>query len=166
MKAYIEQLMDYNYWANGLIMKYAEKLTAEQFVQPVSEVQDSPQAILSHIMFAERYWLDRMEGKLVSADELHKQFGPQNYPEIKALYGAWFELELRMRQLLADFDEKDLPKSFSYIRPNGEERSYRYIDILTHVVLHGMQHRAEAAFILTHYGHSPGNLDYNYYLQP
>ena len=136
MKAFIEQLIDYNYWANGLIMKYAEKLTNDQFIQPVSEIQDSPRVMLSHILFAERYWLDRMQGKAIPAEELNKQIGPQKYPTTKELYGTWFELELRMRQFLADLDEKDLVKTFSYIRQSGEEREYRVIDILTHIVFH------------------------------
>jgi uncharacterized damage-inducible protein DinB len=30
---------------------------------------------------------------------------------------------------------------------------------MLHVVLHGMQHRSEAAAILTDYGQSPGDID-------
>ena len=33
MKAYFEQLMDYNYWANGLVLKYAEQLPQDKFEQ-------------------------------------------------------------------------------------------------------------------------------------
>ena len=32
--------------------------------------------------------------------------------------------------------------------------------MLQHVLYHSAQHRAEAALILTHLGHSPGNLDF------
>ena len=37
--------------------------------------------------------------------------------------------------------------------------------ILHHVVIHGMQHRSEAAAILTDYGHSPGNIDFIIFLR-
>jgi uncharacterized damage-inducible protein DinB len=166
MKAYIEQLFDYNYWANGLILKYAERLTPEQFTLPVSEHQGSPREILAHIMFAERYWLDRMQGTAFPVDVMKKQIGPQKFPEIKDLYGVWFDLELRMRQFLADLDENKLPRTFKHTRSDGTELEYRYIDILTHVVFHGTQHRAEMALILTNLGHSPGNIDYSLYLHP
>ena len=166
MKAYIEQLIDYNYWANGLILKYAEKLPAEVFTKPISDTEGSPRRSLAHIMFAERYWLDRMAGTPVSVEEMEKQIGPKNFPTIKELYGAWFDLELRMRQFLAEFDEKQLVKTFKHTRSDGTELEYRYIDIFTHIVLHGMQHRAEMAQILTDLSHSPGNLDYNVYLHP
>jgi uncharacterized damage-inducible protein DinB len=36
---------------------------------------------------------------------------------------------------------------------------------IIHVVCHGIQHRGEAAFILTGYGHSPGELDFDVFLQ-
>jgi uncharacterized damage-inducible protein DinB len=34
-----------------------------------------------------------------------------------------------------------------------------------HVIMHGIQHRSEAAFILTGYGHSPGELDFGVFMQ-
>ena len=36
---------------------------------------------------------------------------------------------------------------------------------IVHVVTHGIQHRAEAAMVLTWYGHSPGELDFAVFLQ-
>ncbi len=39
MKAYVEQLMDYNNWANGLILKYAEKLPEGQYLELISYSQ-------------------------------------------------------------------------------------------------------------------------------
>ena len=61
MKTYIEQLIDYNYWANGLILKYAEKLTPAQFVEENSYSHQSIRDILAHVMFAEWTWLNRMQ---------------------------------------------------------------------------------------------------------
>lgn len=34
-----------------------------------------------------------------------------------------------------------------------------------HVVIHGVQHRSEAAAILTDYGWSPGDLDFDVFLK-
>lgn len=166
MKAYIEQLIDYNYWANGLILKYAEKLTPAQLVEDNSYSHQSIRDILVHVMFAEWTWLNRMQKQQLSPEKRKKVFDPDLYPDIKAIYNAWFDLELRMRAYLAEFTEKKLLETFRYLRSDGVEFENRYIDIFTQMAFHGMQHRAECAQILTELGHSPGNIDYIVYVRP
>ena len=46
MKDHILKLYDYNYWANGLVLKYVEKLTQEQFIQGDAHSQGSVRDIL------------------------------------------------------------------------------------------------------------------------
>ena len=166
MKAYIEQLIDYNYWANGLIMKYAEKLTPEQFLQEHAYSQNSVRDILAHVMLAERLWLDRMQGKSRVLEEHRKFFSPDRFKTIKSLYAEWFDLELQMRDYLAGTSEKMLLQDFKYLRSDETEHKNRYLDVFTQLFFHGMQHRAELAVILTNLGYSPGNLDYITYLRP
>jgi uncharacterized damage-inducible protein DinB len=36
---------------------------------------------------------------------------------------------------------------------------------ILHIIFHGTQHRSEAAAILTGYGYSPGDLDFDVFLQ-
>lgn len=166
MKAYIEQLIDYNYWANGLILKYAEKLSEEQFTQENPDSRQSVRDILAHTMLAEWLWLDRMQGKSRTLEEFKKFFKLERYPTIKECYDDWFDIELRMREFLAEMPEKQLVEKFSYVRSDGTELEDRYMDVFTQLAFHGMQHRAELAAILTDLGHSPGNIDYIIYLRP
>ena len=166
MKAYMEQLIDYNYWANGLILKFAETLSAENFVGAELVGQQSLRDILCHIMFAERIWLNRMQGIIMPMEEMKKIFSPASYPDIEKLLKDWFDLELEMRSFMGKFTELTYNEEFSYQRSDGSSLTDRYGDIFTQLVLHGMQHRAECALILTSLGHSPGNLDYITYLRP
>lgn len=166
MKAYIEQLIDYNYWANGLILKYAEKLTTAQFQDDNSYSQQSIRDILAHVMFAEWTWLNRMQKQAFTLEKRRKVFDPDLYPDIKSLYKAWFDLELRMRAYLAEFTDKQLLETCRYQRSDGVEFENRFVDIFTQLAFHGMQHRAECAQILTVLGHSPGNIDYIVYVRP
>lgn len=166
MKEHIEQLIDYNYWANGLILKHAEKLAEEQFLESVMEGQNSLRDILAHVMLAEWFWLDRMQGRSRSLDEMRAFFNAEKYPDIKSLYDDWFDLELRLREFLAELAQEDLGEEFEYQRSDGTALKDSYADVFTHLVLHGMQHRGECALILTSLGHSPGNLDYMNYLRP
>ena len=162
MKAYIEQLIDYNYWANGLILKYCEKLPAEDFTKENEYNPESVRNILAHIMLAEWLWLDSMQRVL---NEFRKLFNMDRYPSIKECYDEWFDIELRMRDFLAGMPEKELTETFKYSQSDGTEREDRYVDIFTQLTLHGMQHRSELAVILTKLGHSPGNIDYIVYLR-
>lgn len=166
MKAYMEQLIDYNYWANGLILKYAERLPAEKFVEGELKGLQSLRDILCHIMFAERIWLNRMQGITMSMEEMKKIFTPDKYPDIEKLYKDWFDLELEMRAFMGELTELTYKEEFSYQRSDGSSLTDRFGDIFTQLVLHGMQHRAECALMLTSLGHSPGNLDYITYLRP
>ena len=166
MKPYIEKLIDYNYWANGLILKFAEQLTGEEFLQVDSYSHNSIRDVLTHVMFAEWLWLDRMQGRSRVQDEYKRFFNPEKYHDTKTLYGAWFDLELRMREYLAGLSEKQLIESFKYQRSDESEFENRRIDVFTQLAFHGMQHRAELAMMLTKLGHSPGNIDFIAYLRP
>ena len=106
-----------------------------------------------------------MQGNSRILDEFKKFFRFDRYPTIKECYDDWFDIELRMRDFLANMPESQLTQTFKYSRSNGEEVEDRYADIFTQLTLHGMQHRAELAVILTNLGHSPGDLDYVYYLR-
>ena len=166
LKPYIEQLMDFNYWGNGLILKYAEKLGEDVFIEHHEYGRGGLSGILSHVMFAEWIWLDRMEGTPLPVDEMRQKFVAENYPNVASLYEDWFPLELRMRQFLAKLPEKHFSQEIPYTRSNGTELSDSIADIVTQLVFHGMQHRSECALILTEKGESPGNLDYLTYLRP
>lgn len=165
MQAYIQQLMDYNYWANGLIMKFAEKCKKSEFTRDNPGSQNSLRDILCHIMFAEALWLDRMQGKPRTSREMREKYSPDRYQDAKTLYGEWFDLELRMRAFLDKLSAEQLGQSVHYARADETEFSNTFIDIFTQLAFHGMQHRAEAAIILTDLGHSPGSIDYITYLR-
>jgi uncharacterized damage-inducible protein DinB len=164
MKAYLEQLYDYNCWANGLILKYAEKLPEEQFTQETSHSFGSIRDTLVHIMFAEWYWRLRMQGTAPDYQEAREQMKPEDFPMVEQLYHRWFDEELAMRNFLGDLDDEGIMGTFRYTNSAGRELEDRIADILSHIVLHGMQHRAEVAAVLTEFGFSPGNLDYSVYL--
>lgn len=165
MKSFIEQLVEYNYWANGLILKYAEKLSEDQFVEEREAFGDSLKGILSHVFFGEWLWLDRMQGRKMTREEMIDFYRPDRYPTIKTMLSDWFDLELRMRSYLSDLNDDQLLGTFKYSRTDGAEFESRRVDIFTQLVLHGMQHRSECAVILTNLDHSPGNIDYIVYLR-
>ena len=69
-----------------------------------------------------------------------------------------------MRPYLEGLSEADLNAAVTVRAPNGGEYQLIRWHMLTHAAMHGMQHRSEAALILTQLGQSPGGLDFIAYL--
>jgi uncharacterized damage-inducible protein DinB len=69
-----------------------------------------------------------------------------------------------MRDYLASLTDDDLTDLVRYTVDTGQKRERLLWHCLWHVVNHGMQHRSEAAAILTGYNHSPGDLDFTLFL--
>jgi uncharacterized damage-inducible protein DinB len=67
----------------------------------------------------------------------------------------WREEEAAMRAYLGSLSDEDAQGAF-----------YDVIlwQVIAHVSYHGMQHRSEAATLLTHFGHSPGDIDMVFWL--
>lgn len=165
IKDYVVRMYDYNAWANGLIFRAAQGITPEEFTQKDAHSQKSLREILTHVLFAEWLWLERMKGNSPDSTVVSAALQPGDFPTLADLHRRWFEEELKMREYLADFTEEKLGQSFRYTTTKGQPFQQTYLEVLTHVVLHGMQHRAEAAQILTNLGRSPGDIDFIRYLR-
>jgi uncharacterized damage-inducible protein DinB len=157
--------MDYNYWANGLILKYADRLKEEEYTHESAHSHNSIHEILVHIMFAEWVWRERMMGNSPDMALVSTQLRPEDFSSLDKVLEKWFDEEMKMRDFLDQFTEETLLENFTYKTMKGDEAENVYLDIFTHVVFHGMQHRAEAAAILHNYNHSPGDIDFIRYLR-
>ena len=64
-----------------------------------------------------------------------------------------------MWAFLESLDDVALGGMVEYQTTGGRLREDNLGEILTHIVMHGMQHRSEMATMLTDLGHSPGDID-------
>jgi uncharacterized damage-inducible protein DinB len=165
LKEYVVTLIDYNYWANGLILKYAERLKPNEYAQKNAYSHKPLQEILVHIMFAEWVWRERMLGNSPDLAAVSTQLRPVEFSSLDKLLEKWFDEEIQMREFVDQLSEEKLSETFTYTTTQGDEMENIYLDIIMHVVFHGMQHRAEAASILHGCGHSPGDIDFIRYLR-
>jgi uncharacterized damage-inducible protein DinB len=85
------------------------------------------------------------------------EFAPETFPDVATLAQAWHEDDAKMREWLDHIDDADLGTTAF-----GTTRVWM---CLAHLLNHSTQHRSEAALILTHWGHSPGELDLTFYLR-
>jgi uncharacterized damage-inducible protein DinB len=148
-------------WANEQLLKAAEQLASDELRTPVGEggYGDLLETLL-HMYDAQESWFERARsGKSGPVLEV------EDYPDIPTLRAAWERLEADMDAYLAGLDEAALLEKVSYRSFYGSEGTYARTDMMLHQAFHSHQHRGEVALILTQLGHSPGELDFNDYMQ-
>lgn len=158
----IELLIEFHYWATKKILDKAAKLSDGQFVapQPAGFSAGSLRGTLVHAMGAEWAWRMRLQqGVSPTAFPSEREF-----PNLSALILRWATEEDRLRAYVAGLSDESLDETVTYKSLAGQERANTVGHSLLQVILHGQQHRAECAAMLTDFGQSPGNIDFLYYL--
>jgi uncharacterized damage-inducible protein DinB len=152
---YIRTLFDYVCWVNARIFRAALQVTPEQFTAANTSSYGSLRGTLVHTLRSEMIWRRRLQG-----DPMPTGIPVEtDFPTPQALHATWLAEEPLMRAYLATLTEADLQAMASYKNTKGEPFQNAPWAILAHVVNHGTQHRAEAAAMLTDFGHSPGDID-------
>ena len=151
----VTALYQYNYWANGLILKVAGAAGEDLYRAPAQVSFGSLQGTLVHILSAEWLWRLRcQEGKSPSF-HLRKE----DFPTLRSLGERWLDEEQKMLAYIAGLKDSSFESQIRYTNTMGVDFSTPLWQILLHVVNHGTQFRSEAAVVLTEAGFSPGNLD-------
>ncbi len=151
---YLRELYEHNAWANGKVFVQATQVPVEQAAAAPWEGVASLHDTLAHVVGAERFWAARWRGEERPA-----------HAELKAIAeteALWEETAAATRQFLAGLDDAALDRRIESSARSGPSLSVGVA--LTQVLLHSVQHRSEAAALLTEYGHSPGSLDYVVFL--
>ncbi len=155
----IRLIYDYYYWANQKILTHTALVTHAQFVAPASFPYGGLRGTLVHILEAENGWLMRLK----SLGEGPEYF-PEEFPTYNFLAERMNAKEQEMRSYLATLRDEDLNNHVRYTPYDGKPRDRILWRCLYHLANHGTQHRSEAAALLTDFGRSPGDLDFNVFL--
>ena len=140
----------------GTLLAHAAEVPPEQAESMPWKGVASLQDTLMHIITAEQHWLSNWQG----AERQHIEW-PETIAEVA---DRWMSLQPRTRAFLADVNDADLERMLTLRQPIGGGRETLAAGIM-HVLLHGAQHRAEAAVLLSDFGRSPGELDYIDFLE-
>jgi uncharacterized damage-inducible protein DinB len=151
----IRTLFDYSAWVNERILRALLQVTPEQFSAPNSSSYGSLRGTLVHTLRSEMIWRRRLQGDPMPTDLPVET----DFPTPQALSAAWAAEQPLMRAYLDSLGDADLQTVLEYKNTKGIPFQNMRWCILAHVVNHGTQHRAEAAAMLTDFGHSPGDID-------
>lgn len=160
-KALFLKLLDYNEQATGRILDEAAKLTSEQFRAPTGQSHGSLQMLLIHALRTE--WVWRRLSSVGHRSEM-PPFTEERYPDVGALREAWTDENAQMRAYLESLSEEQLDAARPVTDRHGNVMPMIPWQMLVQRFMHSMQHRTEAAAILTGYGHSPGDLDFIFFI--
>ncbi len=134
----------YNAWANEEVLNAIRNSTA---------ARERSLQLMSHIVAAERVWLDRLKQQPQSVPVWPKPDLDNCQAEAKALDREWSEyLELATAG--------DVNQSISYKNSKGEDWTSTIVDILLHVVMHSAYHRGQIASYMREHGQTPAYTDY------
>ena len=142
LKDYLQQLYEYNYWANKRYLAVAESLTDEQLFRKQGHSWDSVQAVLVHMMSSERMWPQRWRG------EKGTFLDPQDFPTAASIRDYWVDVEKNMRLFIAEQTEKSLLREVTYTNPKGETFTLPLWEMAVQPPNHNTHHRGELAAML------------------
>ncbi len=152
-------LYQYNQWANAKILTTAENVTQEQYLAPASFPHGGLRGTLVHALFAEWIWRKRWEGTSPTV-----RLKLEDFPTFESLCTRWAEEEKQLMDFVSGLTDERLNNTFNYTNTSGKAFSRILWQAMAHLVNHGTQHRTEAAAMLTDFGHSPGDIDFIYFL--
>ena len=156
-KREIEVFIQFNFWAGDRILEACESLPFEKLKQPVTPDPGwgNLLGILVHILDAEYGWRSVLQSQ--SSEEILQ---PDDFADLAALRSRW-EAE---RSAWTEYVRSLSPNSIKQTYGADPQHKLTVWQTIMHVVTHGIQHRSEAAAILTGLGQSPGELDFELFL--
>jgi uncharacterized damage-inducible protein DinB len=154
----IATLTRFNFWANDRLLAACERLTQDEFTRPVEPDPGwgSLRGVLVHILDTEFGWRSVLQDQ--DADIILEESG---FRDLAALKARFDDEKADWMDFVSGMNDEDLEKTHTGDPQTGPKAWQTII----HVITHGIQHRGEAAMVLTGYGYSPGELDFDEFLR-
>ena len=154
----ITHLYEYNEWANDRLLYVASGLSADELSAGRGASFDSILDSFVHVGRAQVFWLQRWK----ASDARGPTPGDENEISLAKVCAAFDDSHAGIRGYVAGLTAEQLDAPLAY-RDSRGEWSRPLWQLMTHAANHGTYHRGEIAMMLTGVGHSPGDLDFNFW---
>ena len=166
----VKLLYEYNDWVDARILAACAGVSSEQYAAPNSFGNGHAGLRATMVHMLDNIWQQRItlqgfyqdplaDEAAYDATELHED----TISTFAALQERWTIEQREMWAYIDTLTEETLNSTIRYVIP-GAVRERVVWHVLLYVILHGQQHRSEAAGLLTNYGHSPGDYDFTMFL--
>jgi uncharacterized damage-inducible protein DinB len=156
----VKEIFDHNEWANLQILDAAGRLSAVEVTADRGPDCGSLQDILMHMLGSHVFML------MVTGNP-PPELAKVEDGDVSAIRTSFERVHERLEEMVGSSNEVSLHEKITLQNPDadGQMRTWqrKRWQVLVSVGTHGMQHRGEAALILTSLGHSPGEIDYSYW---
>ena len=147
LRDYFIHLFKYNDWAT--------RQTAES-IMSLKKKNIKSEELLSHIISAQKIWLNRILGRNTVIDPWHKLTQEDWIPQSIPITAEWINL-------IESFKENDFERRIEYTNTKGEKFFNTVKDIIVQVINHSTYHRAQIAQLVRQSGGEPAKTDYIVY---
>lgn len=155
-------LAAYNAWANRLLYAAVTELSEDELHRDTGAFFGSVFATLSHILVADRVWLNRFTG----AGPKPKTLDEKPYASFPELTAARIQEDARIINYIDSLTPYQLEASFSYTPVTSPELvSHKLWPALTHFFNHQTHHRGQVHSGLTGMGRPSLSLDLIYFVR-
>jgi uncharacterized damage-inducible protein DinB len=154
-----QTLLVYHWHTTRRLMECAAQLREADYKHNPGYGHGSIHDLLFHLLRTDRSWRLALEtGKQTAGVR------PEEFPDLQSLQ-AGFEGEQSAWQALLDgYGDSAIERDVALANWRGDRMAIPLWRVLQHLVLHGMQHHAEIAQLLTIQGQSPGDIDFIFYM--
>lgn len=156
-KADISTLIAYTFWADERILSACERVSLVEFTREITPNPgwSSLRGILVHALDTEYGW--RL---ILQAQDASAILAEADFADVASLRTRWDAEKTAWLAYEAGLSEDTLNNGYG----NDSKTGPKVWQTIVHVINHGTQHRSEAAAVLTGYGQSPGELDFDTFL--
>ena len=151
MSEQMRSLVEYDGWADERVWAGAAALGEAQLAATALAGVRSIGDTLAHMLGTRVWWLSRWKGT---------DFVMPDVSARDRLQSAYASVRQELVEFVDGVDSAGWSAAYDAFGPKQPLSS-----ILTQVMLHGVQHRAELAAMLSALGQSPGDLDYIFFLR-
>ncbi|MCW1969320.1 MAG: DinB family protein [Anaerolineae bacterium] len=144
-----QTLFDFHWDTTFKLLDLAENIEGEA----ANKAPRSIYNLASHILRVDIAWRNGIERGA------YHRTSPSDHPDLAAVRRGFEAERDAWRSTIAALSPEAIEQNITLLDWNKRKITVGLWQLLQHVLMHGMQHHAEIAELLTQKGHSPGDID-------
>jgi uncharacterized damage-inducible protein DinB len=156
----IQQLFDYNAWANQRTVAGCESISNEKFLEQVGGSFGSVRNTLAHIMDVEWLYHERWNGRSPSAFPK-----AENYGDLSQIKARWKTIDADVNYFVQALSADDISQEIEFRNIKGVVLTHPLWETMQHLVNHSTYHRGQVTTLLRQLGGTAQSSDMIYFFR-